>query len=178
MFKQIKIALENSTADVVFHCEHDMLYHPVHFDFTPPRMDTYYFNCNVWAVDNVSGQALYYDDMKMTSGLVASREILLEHYTKKLEWIKRHGKHSQRLMGYEPGRRLSRDATDYEWKNVYAEYPNVDIKGEHNITRKRFSLDQYNQRRRLEKSWTLADAVPFWGKTKNRFDEFLREAIQ
>jgi len=178
MFKQIQKALLISTADIIFHCEHDMLYHPSHFDFIPPRNDTYYFNLNVWAVDDVSGQALYYDNMKMSSGLCAYRNILLEHYTGKLKWIEEHGKFSQRLMGYEPGRKLSRKREDYPWDTWKSEHPNIDIKGTHNITRKRFSLDQYQSPKRIAASWTLADSVPFWGKTKGRFDEFLKDTLR
>lgn len=174
MFKQIKYALEKSTADIVYHCEHDCLYHPSHFEFVPPRTDTYYFNTNVWAVDADSGQALYYDGMKMTSGLCASRKILLEHYEHKLDWIERNGKFSQRLMGYEPGRKMSKGRDDYPWETYRSECPNIDIKGLHNITRKRFSLDEYRSRRQLKKSWKLRRKVPHWGKTKGRVNEFLR----
>jgi len=175
MFKQILIALEKSTADVIFHAEHDCLYHPSHFEFTPERQDTYYFNTNVWAVDDVTGQALYYDGMKMTSGLCANREILIEHYTKKIEWVRKHGKFSQRLMGYEPGRKLSKGREDYPWEIWRSDKPNVDIKGTHNITRKRFSIDQYRSRRQLKKSWRLENGIPYWGDTKDRFNDFIRE---
>jgi len=34
-FKQIVNALERSKADIVYFCEHDVLYHPSHFDFKP-----------------------------------------------------------------------------------------------------------------------------------------------
>jgi len=175
MFEQIVIALENAEQDIIFHCEHDVLYHPSHFEFTPPKSDVYYFNLNVWAVDDTTGQALYYDGMKMSSGLCAHRKILLEHYRHKVEWIRERGKFSQRIMGYEPGRKMSKGRDDYEWDTWRSEQPNLDIKGSHNITRKRFCLDQYRSRRHLAKSWTLSNKVPHWGKTKDRFNDFLKD---
>ena len=49
MFKQILGALENSSADIIFFCEADVLYHPTHFDFIPPEKDTFYFKSNSYA---------------------------------------------------------------------------------------------------------------------------------
>jgi len=176
MFKQILIGLETIKTDIVFQCEHDVLYHPSHFDFTPPKKDVYYFNLNVWAVDAVSGQALYYDGMKMTSGLVAYRDILLEHYEKKIKWIEEVGKFSHNLMGYEPGKKTSKGrGYDYDWDTFRSEKPNIDIKHDLNITRKRFEIKQYKSRRLLYDSWSLADGVPHWGKTKGCFTKFLKE---
>ena len=46
MITQILTALENSTADIIFFTEHDVLYAKEHFDFTPPLNDVYYYNMN------------------------------------------------------------------------------------------------------------------------------------
>jgi hypothetical protein len=80
MFKQILGGLERSSADVIFLCEHDVLYHPSHFDFTPARGDVYYYNLNVWKVNVHSGKSIHVDDCKQTSGLCAQRALLLTHY--------------------------------------------------------------------------------------------------
>src|SRR3972149_11579423 len=48
MVDQIVTALEASTADYVFFCEHDVLYHKSHFDCLPPKDDVYYYNMNNW----------------------------------------------------------------------------------------------------------------------------------
>jgi hypothetical protein len=178
MFKQQLAGLEAIGTDVVFFCEHDVLYHPCHFDFVPPDPKVYYFNNNVWAVDVEDGKALYYDGMKMTSGLCAYRDILIEHYTKKVAWVEQVGKFSRRAMGYEPGKKVSRGRVgDYEWAYYRSAFPNVDLKGADNITRKRFNLEDYRNRRAMRASWTLTDRVPYWGETKGRFPEFLREAV-
>ena len=48
MVNQIISCLKRSKSKYVFFCEHDVLYHPSHFDFTPPRDDIFYYNDNVW----------------------------------------------------------------------------------------------------------------------------------
>ncbi len=176
MFKQILKALETIDTDIVFHAEHDVLYHPSHFEFTPPREDTYYFNINVWSVNASDGQALFYEGMRMTSGLVANRQILIEGYKRKIYWSEKDG-FSRRRIGFEPGRRLSSETRkdDYPWENFKSAYPNVDIKHDDNITRKRFQLSDYRCAERIKDSFTLADEIPHWGKTKGRFEQFLRE---
>src|ERR1700674_133730 len=44
MLTQIVMALTALDTDIVFFLEHDVLYHPSHFDFTPPCDDIYYYN--------------------------------------------------------------------------------------------------------------------------------------
>jgi len=176
MFKQQLAGLQALKTDIAFCCEHDVLYHASHFAFTPPRPDIYYFNLHVWAVDAADGKALYYDGMKMTSGLVAYREILVEHYTKKIAWVEEVGKFSRRNMGFEPGKKVSKGRIgDYDWAAFRSECPNVDIKHGQNITRKRFTIEEYQSRRLLKASWQLKDRVPTWGRTKGRVPEFLQE---
>ena len=85
MFQQIVAGLEALQSDIVFLAEHDVLYHPSHFDFIPPEKDVYYFNTNVWTVKSDTGEALFFDGARRTSGLVAYRDILLEDYMKKVE---------------------------------------------------------------------------------------------
>jgi hypothetical protein len=178
MFKQQLAGLQTLTTDVVFCCEHDVLYHPSHFEFTPPKPDIYYFNLNVWAVDVTDGKALHYDGMKMTSGLVAHRDILIEHYTKKIAWVEEVGKFHHNMMGFEPGKKVSKGRLgDYEWETWRSPFPNIDIKGDWNLTRKRFKLEDYRNRRHMTKSWTLTDTVPGWGVTKGRFKEMLEGIV-
>lgn len=173
MFRQILAGLEASTADIVFFCEHDVLYHPSHFEFTPPRSDRYYYNRNVWKVDAATGRALHYD-CDQTSGLVAYRALLLEHYRKRVELVEREGyRHS---MGFEPGTHATpRGVDDYGAEWWMSPMPNVDIRHGFNLTRSRWSQDQFRNKKYCQ-GWTEADEVPGWGSTKGRFAEFLREA--
>jgi len=176
MFRQQLAGLEAVGTDYVFFCEHDVLYHPSHFTFVPPTDDKYYFNWNVWAVDADTGQALHYDGMRMTSGVVAYRDILIEHYRKKIEITRRRGKFSRQLLGYEPGKPKSREMLgNYRQGKFYSTLPNIDIKHDRNITRKRFAPSDYRNWTHIMDSWTLADSVPYWGTTKGRFREFLAE---
>jgi hypothetical protein len=170
------MGLETIDTDIVFHAEHDVLYHPSHFEFTPPQMDKYYFNTNVWSVNASDGQALYYDGMRMTSGLVANRKILIEGYKRKIFWTEKEKVFSRRRIGFEPGRRLASETRkdDYEWETFKSEFPNVDIKHDDNITRKRFNLDEYRCKDRIKDSFVLAEEIPYWGRTKGQFEYFLR----
>ena len=173
MFKQILKGLEESRADIIFLCEHDIIYHPSHFDFTPPKDDVFYYNTNTWKLRPKDGQALHYLT-KQTSGLCSYRELLIAHYRKRVKMVEESG--FTRKIGFEPGGHNRKERVDdYKseaWKSVY---PNVDIRHDKTLTANRFSKDKF---RRKPKEWELADEIPFWGKTKNRFDDFLRDALQ
>lgn len=175
MFKQILAGLEASTADVIFFCEHDVLYHPSHFEFTPPHNDVFYYNENVWKVDSETGRALFHY-AQQTSGLCAYRELLLEHYRKRVEIIERNG--FTRRMGFEPGTHNRKERVDdYKAESWMSEYPNIDIRHNHNLTPSRWRKDQFRNQRYTE-GWTEADTVPGWGQTKSRFTELLNGIIQ
>jgi hypothetical protein len=176
MFKQQLRGLKASTSDYIFFCEHDVLYHPSHFDFEPERGDTFYFNANCWALNSRTGEALFYRGNIMTSCCVAFRDLLIQHYEKKIAWVEEEGKFSRNRMGFEPGKKHSeRDLgpTKSEW--YWSSQPNVDIKHSENITRKRFKIEDYRCRRMIEDSWKVTDEIPYWGKTVP-FKEFLRRA--
>ncbi len=172
MFRQILTGLEALDVHVAFLCEHDVLYHPSHFDFVPPRDDVYYYNENTWKVDAISGRALFYYT-KQTSGLCASRDLLVEHYRKRVERVQREG--YDRRIGYEPGaHRLPRGVDDHPAERWMAASPNVDIRHAHNLTRNRWRQDQFRDKRTCQ-GWTMADEVPAWGRTRGRFADWLRE---
>jgi len=109
MFKQIIGALENSNADVVFFTEHDVLYHPSHFDFVPADKNTFYYNQNVWLLRNTDGHALHYD-VNQLSGLCVYRETALVHFRERYKMTEEAFKTLNevdfgrfiRNMGFEP----------------------------------------------------------------------------
>jgi hypothetical protein len=172
MFKQILAGLEASTADIVYFCEHDVLYHQSHFDFVPPRDDTFYYNENCWKVDAGSGKALFYY-AKQTSGLCAYRKLLLEHYRKRVEMVEAHG--FTRRMGFEPGTHNRKERVDdYGSESWMSEYPNIDIRHKNNLTASRWSKDEFRNQQ-YTKGWTESGEVPGWGVTEGRFKEFLDE---
>lgn len=173
MFKQIVIGLKELCTDFVFMLEHDVLYHPSHFDFTPPKNDIYYFNTNVWSLETKTGKAIHYDGMRKTSGLVANRELLLQHYIKKIERVKKEGRFSHRL-GYEPGKSIDRGGVDnYDRDDFESDIPNVDIKNGMTLTKLRMNLNQYSCKKTIQDSWITTTEIPYWGKTKP-FHAFLR----
>lgn len=123
MFKQILAALEASTADIIFFCEHDVLYHPSHFDFVPQVSTKFYYNHNFWKVWP-DGFAAHWD-ANQVSGLCAYREHLLNYYRKRIVEIEAVGFNKS----YEPG---GRDDRFYETWN--SRYPNIDIRHDGNLT--------------------------------------------
>ena len=164
MFKQIIAALEHSKSDIIFFCEHDILYHPSHFDFTPPDKDTFYYNQNVWFLRTSDGHALHYD-VNQLSGLCGYREALLTHFRERYEMILKEG--FSRRMGFEP-------MTHHriKWQNVYqlgtwkSEFPNVDIRHPSNVTGQRWKKDQFRNKKLLINWVETDDEIPGWGKTK------------
>lgn len=152
MAKQILTALKVSAAEWIFFCEHDVLYHPTHFEFTPPYKDVFYYNTNVWRWDYRGDKVITYDHFRSLSGLCVSREKALEHYEKRLkliqekEWDKVPGKNPRwaRIIGYEPGkpRRIGGFSDDRieEWRS---EYPNIDIRHGDTLTQIKMTLESF-----------------------------------
>lgn len=175
MFKQILAGLELSTADVVFLAEHDVLYHPAHFEFTPPRRDVVYYDSNFWQVDAETGRALT-RVWRATSGLCAYRETLIEHYRKRVKLVEERG--YSNAMGYEPGthHRPERvdDLTHEMWR---AEWPSIDIRHGNNLTPTRWEKSEFRNQRYTE-GWQEADEVPGWGVTRGRFGEMLQKIAE
>lgn len=149
MFKQILGALENSSADIIFFCEHDVLYHPSHFDFVPEDKNIFYFNNNVWKVDYYTKKALKVDKCEQLSGMCCYKDLALTFIREKYKQITEDGFDGH----FEPrGIRGS-------WMS---EQPNVDIRHDTNFTPNRWSKDQFkNQDNTL--GWTEGEC-PEWAK--------------
>jgi glycosyltransferase involved in cell wall biosynthesis len=173
MAKQILMGLEAQTADVIFFAEHDVLYHPSHFNFIPPRKDKYYYNTNVWRVRREDGHALYTDNLQQLSGLVAWRETLLEHYRKRVALLaefcdKWHteGEVNEyvRKMGFEPGTHGRPERVDdLKAESYQSKYPNLDIRHEQNLTPSRWSKEQFRNEKYTH-GWSEAhvSTLPGW----------------
>ncbi len=163
MFKQILAGLETSEAEIIFLSEHDVLYHPSHFDFTPPDKNTFYYNQNVWFLRTTDGHALHYD-VNQLSGLCGFREALITHFKERVAIVEKEG--FSRRMGFEPmthGR--------IKWQNIFklgtwkSEYPNIDIRHPGNATGQRWKKDQFRNQKLLV-NWEETDSeIPGWGKT-------------
>ncbi len=170
MFRQILAALEACEADVVFFAEHDVMYHPSHFEFTPERRDLFYYNNNVWKVDAETGKALFHYS-NHTSQLCAYRELLLEHYRERVRRVEAEG--FSRRMGYEPGTHGRKERVDdYKCDTWMSEVPNLDLRHKQNLTQTRWKREQFRNQR-FTKGWTIADEVPGWGQTRGRMEVIL-----
>ncbi len=171
MFKQILRGIQETDAEYIFLVEHDVLYHPSHFDFTPPRKDVFYYNRNRWAVSSDTGKAVFYQSNQV-SHLCAHRDLLIKHYTKAVANIEKEGfKHD---YGFAPPRGLPKDQRVGKYDCYFSEFPAVDIRHGGAFTRQRMEKSEFRSERSC-RDWKEAGEVPGWGKTFGRFDEFLRE---
>jgi len=203
LFKQILAALEASTAETVFFCEHDVLYHPSHFDFVPPRQDVYYYNTNVWKVRWSDHHALWVDDCKQLSGLCGNREFLIRHYKRRLEIILQRQKEILALgeelvddgiskyMGYEPGlHSYPRGVDDYPVEAWQSPFPIIDIRHDNNFTKSRWTKEEFKEQKYTE-GWTesSAEKIPGWERyftptkgiiyyTHNQLDEVIAKPVR
>ena len=178
MFKQILAGIEKAEADVVFFAEHDVLYHPSHFEFLPASDKEYYYNQNVWKVRVEDGHALHYL-CNQTSGLCAHRKLLLNHYKERVKRVEGTDRSERkgyiRSMGFEPGTHNRKERVDdYKAKSWMSEWPIVDLRHENTLTRSRWRKEEFRNQR-YTKGWTEAEEVPGWGRTKDRVGEFLGE---
>lgn len=153
MFKQILAALEASTADIIYFCEHDVMYHPSHFDFIPPKKDQFYYNTNWWKIRLEDKRCVSWG-ANQVSGLVAYREHVLDFYRKRVKELEENGID----RSYEPGRR---DTNLYKtWKS---EFPNIDIRHQDNLTHGKWSINDFKDKSTcLEWKETTIDNVEGW----------------
>lgn len=176
MFTQILGALEASNSDVVFFCEHDILYHPTHFDFTPPKTDVYYYNTNAWKVRLSDLHAFWVDDWMPLSSLCGSRMLLVGHYKRRIAKMIKNQKGAEALglpiksdgyskhMGYEPGLHMyPRGVDDYKAEPWHSSSPNIDLRHDNNFTKARWSPSQYHNKENV-KGWKEIEVedVPGW----------------
>lgn len=173
--KQILAGLEASSADLIYFCEHDVLYHYTHFSYVPETKHGYFYNTNVWRVRAEDGHALWCDNLQQLSGLVAYRKTLLEHYrkrVKKLEdyiennitwaWAGTDYEHKSKItqeqfnryaraMGFEPGTHGRPERVDdIPAFSFMSEYPNIDIRHDNNFTSSRWKKEQFRNKRYTE----------------------------
>jgi hypothetical protein len=102
--------------------------------------------------------------------MCVNRELALEHFIKRLDYIFKNGFHKElsrnpkwaRIMGYEPGKSprnggFSNDKMD-DWRS---EYPNLDIRHRLTMTIPKLSIDQFNTPPKNWKQVTI-DKVEGW----------------
>jgi glycosyltransferase involved in cell wall biosynthesis len=167
MTKQILTALEELDTDIVFFCEHDVLYPPEHFAFTPPDRNTWYYDENYWFLRLDDGFAISYDCSPL-SGLVVYRDIAIKHFKERIALMEKDQfkEFSMLKIGFEPmthGR--IKWENSYPFKTFYANKPSIDITHGKNVSYKRWSIDKF---RRKPKRWIegTIDTITGWDNVK------------
>jgi len=162
---QIILALEKSTAEYVFFCEHDVLYHKSHFDYTPTDDNTFYYNINNFRWDFPNDRAIQYDGLTSLSQLCVNRKKALDHYKQRQAKIKewdldiqrsREPRHA-RVWGYEPGTKKTRNGgfSDELCERWRSEFPNVDIRHDKTFSKPKITLSSFHHKPENWKEITL-----------------------
>lgn len=178
MHYQILAGLERSTADYVFLCESDVLYHPSHFEFVPPDPSVIYYNTNVWRVRYSDGHAVRTANLQQVSGICANRKLLLAHYRKRVELIEaNNGVFDVKRMAYEPGTRGK--FGDEKIANWESKFPNLDITGHgKTLTTPHFSVESFRNKKYAE-GWEEFDGqISGWPLIYGRVREFLQQLAE
>lgn len=171
MFTKILKCLEASTADVIFFAEHDVLYHPKHFDFLPQDKEKYYYNTNVWRVRASDGHSLFCNDLQQLSGLVGYRETLIKHFKERIRRTQEAGGYSQ-AMGFEPGTHNRPERIDdLKAESYFAQFPNLDLRHDTNSTSSRWTKEEFRNEKYTE-GWAEKNITEIegWDITSNIFD--------
>jgi hypothetical protein len=140
--EQIIDCLLISTEKYVFFCEHDVIYNPTHFEFTPPKDDIFYYNTNVWRWDYPNERYITYDRMISLSALCVNRLFALDHYKRRLPLITDR---LSRKMGYEPATKRKKiggfsDEVCETWKS---EKPLIDIRHDKTFSPRKVELSSF-----------------------------------
>lgn len=173
MAKQILAALKELDTDIVFFCEHDVLYHPSHFDFVPTEKDKYYYNTNVWKVRMKDGHAMRVKDMRQLSGMCVYRDTAVKHYEKRVKLLEAklaevgEGEDFNRYvrqMGFEPGTHGRKERVDDSSSMTWeSKYPNLDIRHSRTLTLNRWKKEQFRNQKYTE-GWRESNFVQDWGE--------------
>lgn len=171
MFAQIVIALEALDTDIVFFLEHDVLYHPSHFDFWPTKKEVYYYNLNNWRWGIKETFAITYDNLHSLSQLCCFRKTALKHFQDRLKYIKARGLDKDkshdprwgRVMGFEPGTKPRRVGgfSDEKYDTWRSKFPNIDIRHRHTYSPPKYNLADFKH---PPLNWheEKIENIPYW----------------
>lgn len=166
MFKKVLMGLELSTADYCFMAEDDVIYHPSHFDFTPPTDNEFWYNENCWHLRDSDGFAIYYT-AKRLSQMSGNRKFLIQHFRKRLEIIESiKGRIHWHSMGFEPGTHNREERIDdFKAREYMSAVPSIDIKSGLNATVARWKQSDFRSQKNCQ-NWKEADwnTIPGWTK--------------
>jgi hypothetical protein len=168
-FRQILTGLECLETDIVIFLEHDWLYSPDHFRFTPPKKDVFFYNDSWWRLRLSDGHAISYDT-HMVPSICAYRELLLNHYRKVVEVLEKNNwdKNLVYAIGFEPGTHNRKERVDeYKAEGFRSVYPNLDLRHDNNLTRSKWKQSDFRNQRSCQ-GWKETDEeIPGWGKNQD-----------
>lgn len=93
LYKQLQVGLEVIKTENVAIAEHDCLYTYEHFNFRPPRKDTFYYNHSMWLVQwggnhpELNGMYSYWPKRKSLSQLICNAQLLRNTIKARLDYI-------------------------------------------------------------------------------------------
>jgi hypothetical protein len=153
LHRQILAGLEDINAEIIHFAEHDVLYHPSHWDYTPESPTRFYYNTNVWKARLSDGHAVWTDDLQQTSGVCAWRSLFLEQYHRRVREIEQNGFDGH----YEPQPKTG----PWQTENWQSEHPNLDIRHGGNQSGDKWSKEDFRNPK-YARGWREADAVKPW----------------
>ena len=188
LWKQVLTALMYSKADVVYIAEHDVLYDSSYFEFEPEDDNCFYYNRNLWFVRTRDGRALSKPNLCF-SQCICNKLTLLDNMMQRVKWYENKGGTHPRYGPSEPGRirktklderKLFGINLDQKWRleRFMSSKPNVDVRhGENYSGTRRFNIKPQGKENKYYADWVYTDAVPGWGKSQGRFNNWLQEVI-
>jgi len=156
-FRQIVAALREMKAmgkKWTFFCEADVLYHPSHFEFTPPTPDKFYYNQNwvkcEWKDGKFTGRNAAWD-ADQVSGLVCDTDLALKHYEEVLASFDKDNFNRR----FEPGDKTEREA----WRS---KEPYLDVRQPNALTKSKWSLADFRDKSSAKNF--RETSMPEWAK--------------
>ncbi len=151
MFKQILKGLETMKSDVVFMAEHDVLYPPEHFDFTPPDRK-FYYDQNWWKVREDGFAVSWKADQ--VSGMCAYRDELIKYYKYRIDTFDKESFDRK----FEP---FSGEGSA-SWE---APVPHIDVRHNRNLTYNKWGLHHFRKKETaVNFTESTIDNIPGWDK--------------
>lgn len=165
MTKQVLLGLDNTNATIVFIAEHDVLYPPSHFDFTPEDNNTLYFNQNMWRVrarDGTNFKSGYNGAMSQLAGL---KWHIRERFIERLDYFTT-GKPLLGMQGFNWYKTTPPGISPWcKFGSWISPVPTLDLRHGGNLTgSRRFDMKE-------------SGTIPGWGDPRGRFKDFIKEVI-
>ncbi len=143
-YRQLLECCNACGAKYVFICEHDVLYHPSHFDFKPEEDDVFYYNSNVLVLSKTGS---FINSNCHLSQCICTRELLIKALRERIDFVLNGGN----LSYCEPG--CSDPKTQFRYDMLFkSEVPNIDIRHHNNLTGNRGMVIK-----------DYMSTLPYWG---------------